>query len=72
MKTIHRYQKDTIRNQVWETSIIVGPDKITMHKVHFRKDNYAVIKEVSETITEKKMKSFMDKNSIYHVESYKE
>lgn len=72
MKTIHRYQKDTIRNQVWETSIIVEDEKITMTKIHFRKDNYNVLKEVSETIKENKMKCFMDKNSLYHIESYQE
>jgi hypothetical protein len=72
MRTIHRYQKDTIRNQAWETSITIDGDTITMDKIHFRKDNYDVIKEVSETITPKEMETFMRKNQMYHIETYKD
>jgi isocitrate dehydrogenase len=70
MKIIHRYQRDTIRNQVWEITLVDGGDVITMYKTHFRKDGYEVIKEVKEAISRKVMERYMEKNHIYHLETY--
>jgi hypothetical protein len=72
MRTIHRFQKDTIRNQAWEITIIVDGDDITLSKIHYIKDNFDVIKEVSETITATEMDTFMKKNQMYHIETYKD
>jgi hypothetical protein len=72
MRTIHRYQKDTIRGQMWELTIIEDGDDITLYKTHFIKDNYEVVKEVSETISRKEADKYMKKNLPYHIETFKD
>jgi hypothetical protein len=72
MRTIHRYQKDTIRGQMWELCIIEDGDTITLHKTHLIKDNSEIVKEVSETINRKVADKYMKKNLPYHIETYRD
>ena len=70
MATIHRYSKDTIKNQVWEICIIESENTITLSEMHFRKNTHKVIKEVVKQITKKDAENYKEKNKNWHVETY--
>ena len=71
MATIHRYSKDTIKNQVWETCIIENETNIVLSEIHLRRDNFKVIKEVEKEITKQEAENYKEKNKQWHIETYK-
>jgi len=71
MATIHRYSKDTIKNQVWETCIIENETSIVLSEIHLRRDNFKVIKEVEKEITKQEAENYKEKNKQWHIETYK-
>ena len=71
MATIHRYSKDTIKNQVWETCIIENETNIVLSEIHLRRDNCKVIKEVEKEITKQEAEKYKEKNKQWHIETYK-
>ena len=71
METIHRYSKDTIKNQVWETCIIENENNIILSEIHLRMDNFKVIKEVEKQITQQEAENYKEKNKQWHIETYK-
>ena len=70
MATIHRYSKDTIKNQVWETCIIENENNITLSEIHLRRDNCKVIKEVVKQITQVEAENYKERNKQWHIETY--
>lgn len=70
MGTIHRYSKDTIKNQVWEIFITEKKNKIIFTEIHFRKDTFKVIKEVEKEITQEEAAIYKEKNKEWHIETY--
>ncbi len=70
MATIHRYLKSTIKNQVWEISIIEDSDSIMLYETHFRKDNSKIIKEVKKALTKEVAEAYKESNKYFHVETY--
>ena len=70
METIHRYSKDTIKNQVWETCIIENENNIILSEIHLRMDNFKVIKEVEKQITQQEAENYKEKNKQWHIETY--
>jgi hypothetical protein len=71
MATVSRYSKDTIRNQVWESSITEDNGVYILHEVHLRNDVDKVIKEVEKVITEEEAIVYKEKNKEWHIETYK-
>ena len=71
METIHRYSKDTIKNQVWETCIIENENNIILSEIHLRRDNFKVIKEVKKQISQQEAEIYKEKNKRWHIETYK-
>jgi hypothetical protein len=57
---------------MWELSITEEEGTITLHKIHLIKDNYEVVKEVSQVISKKEADKYMEKNRQYLVERYTE
>ena len=70
MEIIHRYSKDTIKNQVWETCIIENENNIILLEIHLRRDNFKVIKEVEKQITKQEAEFYKEKNKKWHIETY--
>jgi len=71
MEIIHRYSKDTIKNQVWETCIIENENNIILSEIHLRRDNFKVIKEVKKQISQQEAEIYKEKNKRWHIETYK-
>jgi hypothetical protein len=71
MKTIHRYSRDTIKNQVWEACIIEDGDSITLSQTHWRVDNCRVIAEVTKQISVAEAEDYKDRHKEWHIETYK-
>jgi site-specific DNA-cytosine methylase len=63
MGTIHRYSKDTIRKQVWETCIIENEDKIILSEIHMRTDNGEIIKQIEKEITNEEAGIYKEKEN---------
>jgi len=70
MEIIHRYSKDTIKNQVWETCIIENENNIILLEIHLRRDNFKVIKEIEKQITKQDAEIYKEKNKKWHIETY--
>lgn len=70
MQTIHRYSKDTIKGQVWETSIRESENSIILSEIHIRRSGFDIIKEVEKEITKDQAEAYKEKNKKWHIETY--
>lgn len=70
MAKIYRFQKDTIRQQCWETSIIFFDDKVLKSEIHYRKDDGQVIKQVEADISDINAQKYIEKNQQFLIEVY--
>jgi hypothetical protein len=68
--TVHRYSKDTIKGQVWETTITDHGDKIVLCEIHSRLKTSKVIKEVEKVISRREAEEYKINNSQWLIESY--
>lgn len=70
MKKVYRFSKDTIKKQVWESSIIFSDDSIILYESHIRTDTFKTIKEIKKYITEEQAQEYINVNNIYLIEKY--
>ena len=70
MATTSRYSKDTLKNQVWETSIVEENGTFTIYETHLRRDCFRVIKEVEKVISKEEAEQYKEKNKDFLIETY--
>lgn len=70
MATIYRYSKDTIKGQVWESSLVIDKESIVLHETHERLNPYKIIKDVTKTLTQEEAFLYQEKNKEHLIETY--
>jgi hypothetical protein len=68
--TTYRYTRDTIRNQMWENSIIETEGKIILSEIHMKKDDGEIIKEIEKELTPEQSQKYKEKNKMWLIEIY--
>ena len=70
MTTIYRFSKDTIRNQILESSVTYSDSKIILSESHIRTDSFKTIKEFEKELTDEEAQQYISINKDYLIEKY--
>ncbi len=70
MKKVFRFSKDTIKNQVWESSVIFSNNNVMLYESHIRTDSFKTIKEFEKELTEEEAREYITLNKEFLIEKY--